>query len=552
MATPRLKGRALELALRVASTRPGIAAMRRMTFATYDMDRLFELPPSMLESLDHVPRPIAGAQPRGWDGRDLDPPNPVSGRTCGAQLREAYASGVLTPLDVVEQILGRIDREDFGSCEFSPFVALDEERARQDAVAAGSRWRSGTALGPLDGIPVPVKDEVDMVGLPTWGGTAYLDEVQQEDGFAVRALRAGGAVLYGKTHTTEWGMSPVGINPHFEMPRNAHRADRAPGGSSTGTGAAVTLGFATVGLGSDGGGSIRIPSAYQGIFGLKPTFQRVGRSGDVFGTGSVSVIGPLGQSTRDLVDFLSVAGAQPDPGDYACAFAPAGSPVAAWERALGRGVRGARIGIPATEWKDADERVGALCMDALRALESEGARLVEIDLPHAGIAQAIGVLSIGPETRAHVADYVAEHGDRFGGELEMQLALLGSVSAHEYLTAQRARAALRRSTAEVMGGIDLIALPTVPGVAPSYPASENRQHVVDDDATRLACRFAFLANLTGYPSGQTPVGMHEGLPVGLQLLGDAWDEASIIAAMAHLERLEIAAIPTPGAFEALV
>ena len=202
--------------------------------------------------------------------------------------------------------------------------------------------------------------------------------------------------------------------------------------------------------------------------------------------------------------------------------------------------------MPHKEWADADPRLAALCFDALRALEADGAKLVDVTLPHLEVAQAIGVLSIGPETAAHVVDY-EEYEHRFGGELRVQMAILGSVGAHEYLTAQRARAALRRTTAEVMGGLDLLALPTTPIVAPSYPVDEDLQHVVDDDATRLMCRYAFLANLTGYPSSSTPVGTVDGLPVGLQLLGDAWDEGSVIAGMAHLERLGIPAIPlAPG------
>jgi aspartyl-tRNA(Asn)/glutamyl-tRNA(Gln) amidotransferase subunit A len=548
---PRLKGPALAAAMAASRTRAGAAALRALAFREYEMDRLLSLGPDELDVLRHEPRPVSGGQPRMWEDARLADPEPPEGRTTGRTLRARFAAGESTPVEVLEEIERRVASGTFGATAYSPFVVADAARARQAAEAASARYRSGQSLGPLDGLPVPVKDEVHMRGLPTHGGTAFLDAPQDEDGFAVGVIERGGGVIVGKTHTTEWGMSPVGINPNHSMPRNAHRPDHAGGGSSTGTAAAVALGLATVGLGSDGGGSIRIPACYQGLFGLKPTFQRIGRSGDVFGDGSVSVLGPIGASTADLADFMAVAAASRDQGDYSCAYAPSGSPpIAAWERAIGRGVKGARIGIPRSEWEDADPRVAALCMDALHALERDGATIVDMTLPHAEIAQAIGVLSIGPETAVHVRDF-AQFGRQFGAELVLQLATLSAIGAQEYLLAQRARATLRRTTAQAMGTVDLIALPTTPTVAPRYPAREDRVQVADDTATRLACRYAFLANLTGYPSSSTPVGMVDGLPAGLQLVGDAWDEASVLAAMAQLERTGVTALPAPAAYRPL-
>jgi aspartyl-tRNA(Asn)/glutamyl-tRNA(Gln) amidotransferase subunit A len=274
----------------------------------------------------------------------------------------------------------------------------------------------------------------------------------------------------------------------------------------------------------------------QGVYGIKPTFQRIGRTGDVFGKGTVGTLGPIGQTVRDLVEFLCATGTAPDPGDPSTAYAPAGDPSAAWRLAPSRGIKGARIGVPYKEWEDADPRIAALCFDAIRELESRGAKLVEIELPHAAMAQAIGVLCIGPETAAHVIDYAAEFGHLFGAELRLQMAILGSVGAGEYLRAQRGRAALRRTSAEVIRKVDLIAMPTLPVVATPYPVTEDRVQVADDDSTRLVCRYTFLANLNGFPAGTAPIGRVEDLPVGLQLIGDAWDEASVLAGLAALER----------------
>lgn len=452
-----------------------------------------------------------------------------------AAIQQAFTEGRTRPSEVLRATMDRIEAGVFGNATFSPFVSMNPA-AEALAEASDARWEEGAPLGPLDGIPIPVKDEVDIAGVQTFGGTAFLAEPAETHSWVVERLLAAGAIVYGKTHTTEWGMSPLGINPNHSMPRNVYDQNRAPGGSSTGTGAAVALGLAPVGLGSDGGGSIRIPAAMQGVYGIKPTFQRIGRSGDVFGKGTVGTLGPIGQTVDDLVEFLCATGVEKDPGDPSTAYAPNEDPTASWRLALGRGVNGARIGIPHREWEDCDPRIAEACYDALRVLESDGAKLVDIELPHAHLAQCIGVLCIGPETAAHVIDYEDEHLSVFGAELRLQMAILGSVSAAEYLKAQRARAALRRTTAEAIRSVDLVALPTLPSPPPSYPVSEDRKQVSDDDGTRRVCRYTFLANLTGFPAGTAPVGLVDGLPVGLQLVGDAWDEASVLAGLAQIER----------------
>lgn len=493
-----------------------------------------KLPTDMLDSIVHEPRPVPGTGTRQWGDQRLDAVPRAGGLHT---IRDAFAEGRTTPSELLAATLSRVDAGDFGEATFSPFVAINPA-ATEHAKASDARWKAGKPIGPLDGIPVPVKDEVDIAGMPTFGGTAFLDQPATSNAWVVDRLLEAGAIVYGKTHTTEWGMSPLGINPNHSMPRNVHDRNRTPGGSSTGTGAAVALGLAPVGLGSDGGGSIRIPAAMQGVFGIKPTFQRIGRSGDVFGKGTVGTLGPIGQTVADLVEFLCATGVAPDPGDSSTAYAPDSDPSASWRLSLGRGVRGAKIGVPHREWEDCDPRIAECCYDALRLLESEGAKLVDVELPHAHIAQCIGVLCIGPETAAHVVDYVDEHLDVFGAELQLQMAILGSVGADEYLRAQRARAALRRTTAEAIRAVDLVALPTLPGLPPSFPVAEDRKQVSDDDGTRMVCRYTFLANLTGYPAGTAPVGVVDGLPVGLQLVGDAWDEASVLAGLAQLERAQ--------------
>ncbi|MBN1336542.1 MAG: amidase [Deltaproteobacteria bacterium] len=543
MAT-RLEGSALRFVARAARCGPVARLLLSSMAREYGIPALLALGAEHHRPPDATARPLEGAPPRrGSDARlGPPPPHPLSAR----RLRAAFLESTSNPEEVLDRLVGRLEARDLGLATHSPFVALDLEGAREAARTSALRYRAGASLGPLDGIPVPVKDEHDMKGLPTGGGTAYRTTAATTDSFAVKCLRASGAVLPGKTHATEWGMCPVGRNPHVRMPRNVRDADRAGGGSSTGSAAAVALGLAPVAVGSDGGGSIRVPSALQGIFGLKPTFGRVGRTGDIFGTGTMSHIGPIGASTADLVDLLGVLAATADPDDEPALRPPdLPDPGARWEAALGRGVTGVRIGVPEAEWADADDAVVGPCRAALQALESEGARLVPVSLPLLAHAPALGVVVIATETMGALQDDVRQHLDAMGDDLQVLLAVVGQIRARDYLLGLQVRAALRRAAAATLADLDLLALPATRTLAPSHPLTLDGVAVQDSASTRAMCRYAFFGNLTGLPAGSVPVGTSRGLAVGLQFVGDAWDEASVLAAMAHVERIGLAAIPPP-------
>jgi aspartyl-tRNA(Asn)/glutamyl-tRNA(Gln) amidotransferase subunit A len=394
---------------------------------------------------------------------------------------------------------------------------------------------------------VAIKDEAHVKGLPTRGGTSYLRAEADDDAWAVERLRAAGAIIVGKTHCPEWGLNPLGFNEHFSMPRNAWSNAHGAGGSSTGTAVAVALGLASVGLASDGGGSIRIPSSLNGVFGIKPTWQRVGRSGDIWGSGTMPHVGPIGASTADCVAFLAATAAR-DPGDPATWLqSDLPDAIGGWWRALGRGVKGCRIGVLRGEWAEAPAELAAPAMAALHALEREGAVLVDVDLPLAALCPGIGALSIAPETSANIDDDMRAFPERFTDELRIIHAFMSLLTSRERLLVQRTRAELRHQTARAMAGVDLLALPTMAMGAAHYPLTEDRVGVMDSAATARTTRFAFLANLTGLPAASVPVGLCDGRPVGLQLIGDAWDEASVFAAMAHLERVGVTHIGhSPG------
>jgi aspartyl-tRNA(Asn)/glutamyl-tRNA(Gln) amidotransferase subunit A len=360
----------------------------------------------------------------------------------------------------------------------------------------------------------------------------------------VAKLRAAGAIVLGQTPMTEYGMSPLGFNPKRTMPRNPHATDRVAGGSSTGSAVAVATGLVPLAMGGDGGGSIRIPAALCGVFGIKATWGRISKRGDLFG-GTVAHVGPLASSTLDLARCLEATSGR-DPGDPQTELAPPTEP-GSFVRALGRGVRGMRIGVVETEWADAAPGLSRAGHEALRALEKEGATLVDVRVELARWAAPAGYLAIGMESFASHRELWAEKKEGFNGDLAISYATLSEMSATEYTHSQRVRSGLRAEIARAFGDVDLLALPTTATTAARVTDAEFDGGFLDARALDACCRFTFLGNLTGLPALTAPVGLDEArLPLALQLVGDAWDEATVLAAAAHLERIGAARVERPG------
>lgn len=461
-------------------------------------------------------------------------------------LTEAYRSGALSPEVVVRRSLDGARRLANQSVYYDVYTARADDRAAVEARASAARWAAGTPLGELDGVPIAVKEEMDVEGIPTRLGTGFMPHVPAaRDAAFVAALRKAGAIVVGQTPMTEYGLSPLGGNAARTMPRNAHDPGRLAGGSSTGSAVAVALGLVPLALGADGGGSIRVPAAYNGVYGIKPTYGRISCAGHG-SPGGTSVVhfGPIASSPRELALAIELA-AGPDPADRATLPQP---PLAPGEltAALGRGVVGLRLGVPESEWADADAGVARTGRAALAALEKAGAVLIPVELPLARHAAAIGYLTIAIEARAALRAVEAEHWNDLGLDLRVFLAGVDAFVADDYVDAQRLREKLREELCGVLREVDAVALPTSKTVAPPVTDAEAQSSFIDTRALDAACRFAFLANLTGVPAGTAPVGRSEArLPIGLQIVGDAWDEACVLAVLAELERQGAAEVVRP-------
>lgn len=508
------------------------------------IDAALALPASAREALPLSPRPLQarGAHPRRSDELPVATPDRTNAPTA-ARIAALYATADLTPLDVTRRAIVAAQKLASEKPSMGPMLFIDEERALRDAEASGRRIREGKARSALEGIVVPVKEEVDLDGQGHRLGRAIAARTDAVDATAVRKLREAGAIVLGHTVMTEFGMSPLGTSTRRLLPRNAVRPDHLAGGSSTGSAVAVACGLAPVALGSDGGGSIRSPSSYNGIFGIKPTFGRVSRTGDGFG-GTVAHVGPLGASPRDLALFLEATSGE-DPADELTRGNPGFVP--GWlESSLRRGVRGLRVGVLEDEIDAASKETQRACDDALRSLEQSGATLVKVTLENAKHAPAIGYLTISIEAFVSLKSAMEDDWDALGTDLQLLLRVMSTFAPGDYLDAQCLRAGLRRDVAALLTDVDVLALPTTIRGAPKVSDAEVRDGMTDTSEIASACRYAFLGNLTGLPAGTAPVGADtKGLPLGLQIMADAWDEATVLQVLAQLERTGVARVPKP-------
>ena len=537
----RISGRALSALVTAVRHTPARGPLAQLLRADLGIDRARALGPDARAELPLTTAPLRarGHHERATEG--LGAPQHLGLPRSAEALQAAYRRGTHDPVKVTERALGAARSLSNQSPTLGPLSAYDDESAHAAALASRERFKAGTPLGALDGVPIAIKEEVHQRGLRARLGTSFLPhDSTVRDSPAVARLRAAGAVIIGQTPMTEFGLSPIGANQHRRMPRNPHDCSRLAGGSSTGSAVAVAVGVTPVSLGCDGGGSIRIPAALCGVFGLKPTFGRIPAVGmGMQGATSVVHVGPLSVSTSELASFVELASGA-DPGDPISMLAP---PLAAGEltAALGRGARGLRIGVDEAEWVAAGRELTAPCRDALVALEKAGAELVPIRIAHAAHAAAIGYLTIGIEAFTAMYELRQRHIDAMGPDVQLFLSGMETFRPDDYIDGQRLRQGLRRDVAEALRHVDLIALPSTARSAPQVSEEEVRSGFVDPPLLDGMCRYAFLANLTGLPAVSVPVGAdQDGMPVGLQLIGDAWDEACVLQAAAALERLGVA------------
>ena len=444
-----------------------------------------------------------------------------------AETAQRLRDGSVTSVGLTRAALAGIERVDD---RLHAFRLVDREGALEAAEQADALLGMGRDSGPLAGIPVGIKDIVDMAGLPTRAGSpAYPDHARTADASVVTRLREAGAVMVGKTTTHELACgvySPPAANPWD--------TDRMPGGSSGGSGAAVAAGLVPMALGSDTGGSIRIPASVCGIAGIKPTFGRVSRAGVEALAWSLDHIGPLAATVADCaVSLQTIAGH--DPADPSTSHRP----VPDFAACLARGVEGLRLGVLRSgSFAPQQEGVVGAFGEAVEVLRSLGSEPVEVEIPELDYTLAAEFAIVGPEAAAYHRRVLRERPESISAEIRNLFAIGTIVPSSHYLAGLRARLVIRdalRSAFE-QHGLDVMVTPTLPATAARADQQELSFGGVLEDVTAAYVRTTAPFNLSGQPALSVPCGFDgKGLPIGLQIAGRPFDEASVFRVGAAYE-----------------
>jgi len=452
--------------------------------------------------------------------------------------------------ELTRALLSRIERI---NPKINAYVTVLPEAAMREAAARDGEIARGQVRGPLHGVPVALKDIFCTKGIRTTCASRILRDFDPPyDATVTEKIRAAGAVLLGKQNMDEFAMGSSTETSCFGPVLNPWATDRIPGGSSGGTAAAVAAGICFAGVGTDTGGSIRQPASLCGVVGMKPTYGRVSRYGMIAFASSLDQGGPIARTVPDAAVVLAAIAGY-DPRDSTSVDVP----VPDYLAATGRGVKGMRVGLPReylTEGMDAS--VKTALEKALAALVSLGAECVEISLPHTGYALSTYYIIAPAEASSNLARY---DGVRYGyradgakgliemmsrtraegfGEEVKRRVMIGTYALSAgyydayYGKAQKVRTLLRRDFTEAFGRVDVILTPTAP--TPAFRVGEK----VDDPLTMyLSDIYTIPANLAGIPGISVPCGVSpDGLPIGAQLLGKHFDEESLLAAAAAVER----------------
>ncbi|MGE0550299.1 MAG: Asp-tRNA(Asn)/Glu-tRNA(Gln) amidotransferase subunit GatA [Kofleriaceae bacterium] len=466
-----------------------------------------------------------------------------------AETTRRIASGEITAVRILDRMLSRITNIDR---ELGAFLAMDPDQARRDAITIDTKRKAGTALGPLAGVPIALKDLIVTNGLVTTAGSKILGEwVPPYDATVVERLRAAGAIILGKVNCDEFGMGSSTERSALRRTRNPWDPSRVPGGSSGGSSAAVAAGLCTASLGTDTGGSIRQPAAFCGVVGLKPTYGRVSRWGVIAFASSLDQVGPIARSVADAAIVLEAIAGH-DPRDSTSLDVP----VPRYHDAITDDVAGLKVGLPRQYFEGKiDPEVRAAVDRAATALRERGAKTIEVSLPHTQLAVPAYYLVAPAEassnlarydgirygTRADAGDllelYRKTRGAGFGPEVKRRI-MLGSYALRSgyydayYKKAQQVRSLIKRDFDEAFASVDVVLTPTTPTAAFRFGAKATPIDMYLGDIFTLAC------NLAGLPGISVPCGLtSENLPIGAQLLGRPLDEATVIRAAAVIEKV---------------
>ncbi|MBI4282552.1 MAG: amidase [Chloroflexi bacterium] len=444
-----------------------------------------------------------------------------------AQLGARIQRGDVSPLEVAEAFLHRIDALE---PRLNAFITRMDEHALQAASEAEEELVQGEYCGLFHGIPVGLKDLFWTRGIRTTSGSLIDREfVPAEDSAVASRMIDAGAYCIGKLHMTEFAFDGTSLNPHYGPARNPWDTTRMAGGSSSGPAVAVASGEVPIAIGTDTGGSVRVPAALCGITGLKPTFGLISRYGVTPLSWSMDHVGPLARTVRDAALALNMLAGHDSRDPASVQIAPQD-----YSKELGREVKDTRIGVPREfVWEVMDSEVEQAFRAALAQMESLGARVREVSIPDLGLINAAGSVVQTAEAATIHRSRVLAQGHHFDPVIRRRIESGLFIPAEAYLHAQQVRAKLKRRLLETFAEIDLLATPTTAIAAPGIEQERVTIHGQDVPIREALLRITRIFSAVGLPAISVPCGFTRGgLPVGLQLVGKPFTE-SLLLRVAH-------------------
>ncbi|MEY2624956.1 MAG: amidase [Gammaproteobacteria bacterium] len=527
------------MAARIAAGGSAAVAAVNALHRQIDGARLSDVEPSdYLPTLESLAAKVPGTSSRDVGSRGVKDSE-------GADLvstAERLVAGELRSADLVRTALASAERAE---ARTHCFLSLDKERALRaaelaDALLDDARRLGREPLAPLLGIPLAHKDMFDRVGrAATFGSKALEPVVASRNATVLQRLEVAGSISLGTLNMAEFALGATGHNAAWGDCRNAWNPDYISGGSSSGSGAVVACGAAFASLGSDTGGSVRIPASVQGVFGLKPTYGLLPRTGSMKLSPSIDVLGPITRSVRDLALILKIV-AGSDGEDAQCSMRP----VPNYADALGLGVEGLRIGVPKNHFFDRlDPQIRFACERSLASFEAAGAQLVEVEVPFAAHLAELSRAIVYSEATAVHGETLRSRGTKYSPQVRVRASTGLAIPGTHYLEALQGRIPLlQRFVKDVFSRCEILLTPTLPIRVPRRDETDvgagTRLWEVLGDLVRCTAPFNYL----GLPAISVPAGLDDqGLPIGVQLVGAPFDEPTLLAAAAAHEL----ALPPP-------
>ena len=431
----------------------------------------------------------------------------------------------VSPVELTEAALAEAERR---QPTLNSFITIMREPAMEQAEQAEEELSRGEYRGPLHGIPIGIKDNIATGGIKTTLGTKVLkDHVPNEDAEVVRRCKAAGAIILGKENLEEFAAGATSNNPHYGAVHNPWGLDHIPGGSSGGGGANVAAGVTFASLGTDLGGSVRLPGAFCGVVGLKQTFGRVSQRGLLVTSFNGDHIGPMTRSVSDSALVLqAIAGYDPlDPSTVPV-------PVDDYPLVMERGIQGLTMGIPSNHYFDLlDPEVEAAVRRAIAALEELGVASREVSLPSMEYVGALRFAAMADSVVTH-EPYIASNREDYGPDTLYRTLAGQFVLGRDYSKAMKVQRIIKEEHARVLQGVDFLVTPTTPMPAPRIDAEtitvDGKAQKVRGPGSGHISRNTSPENATGFPAITVPCGFSEsGLPIGLQFIGRPWEEGNL-------------------------